>query len=114
MLPELEGRLDGMAMRVPVPNGSITEFVTSLEAEVTESDVNGAFREAAQGDLEGVLGVTDDELVSSDILGVPYSTYVDLESTNVVGGLTKVLTWYDNEYGFSNRMLDLAEYVDEN
>ena len=114
VLPELEGRLDGMAMRVPVPNGSITEFVTSLEAEVTESDVNGAFREAAQGDLEGVLGVTDDELVSSDILGVPYSTYVDLESTNVVGGLTKVLTWYDNEYGFSSRMLDVADHITEN
>jgi glyceraldehyde 3-phosphate dehydrogenase len=114
ILPELEGKLDGMAMRVPVPNGSITEFVTDLEAEVTEADINDAFREAATGELEGVLGVTDDEVVSSDILGVPYSSYVDLSSTNVVAGQTKVLTWYDNEYGFSNRMLDLAEYVAEN
>ena len=113
VLPELEGKLDGMAIRVPVPNGSITEFVTTLEADVTEGDVNGAFREAASGELEGVLGVTDDEVVSSDILGTPYSTYVDLNSTNVVNGLTKVLTWYDNEYGFSNRMLDVAEYVTE-
>jgi len=113
VLPELEGKLDGMAIRVPVPNGSITEFVTTLEADVTEGDVNGAFREAASGELEGVLGVTDDEVVSSDILGTPYSTYVDLNSTNVVNGLTKVLTWYDNEHGFSNRMLDVAEYVTE-
>jgi len=113
VLPELEGKLDGMAIRVPVPNGSLTEFVVDLDADVTEGDVNGAFRKAAAGDLAGVLGVTDDELVSSDILGVPYSTYVDLGSTNVVAGMTKVLTWYDNEFGFSNRMLDIAEYVTE-
>ncbi|PSQ02698.1 type I glyceraldehyde-3-phosphate dehydrogenase [Halobacteriales archaeon QS_4_69_31] len=113
VLPELEGKLDGMAIRVPVPNGSLTEFVVDLDEDVTEGDVNGAFREAAAGDLAGVLGVTDDELVSSDILGVPYSTYVDLGSTNVVAGMTKVLTWYDNEFGFSNRMLDVAEYVTE-
>ncbi len=113
VLPELEGKLDGMAMRVPVPNGSITEFVTTLETDVTEGDINGAFREAASGELEGVLGVTDDEVVSADILGVPYSTYVDLESTNVVGNMAKVLTWYDNEYGFANRMLDIAAYIIE-
>ena len=113
VLPELEGKLDGMAIRVPVPNGSLTEFVVDLDEDVTEGDVNGAFRKAAAGDLAGVLGVTDDELVSSDILGVPYSTYVDLGSTNVVAGMTKVLTWYDNEFGFSNRMLDVAEYVTE-
>ena len=114
VLPELEGRLDGMAIRVPVPNGSITEFVADLEADVTEGDVNAAFREAAAGELEGVLGVTDDEVVSSDVLGVPYSTYVDLQSTNVVGDLTKVLTWYDNEFGFSSRMLDVADHITEN
>ena len=114
VLPELEGRLDGMAIRVPVPNGSITEFVADLEADVTEGDVNAAFREAAAGELEGVLGVTDDEVVSSDVLGVPYSTDVDLQSTNVVGDLTKVLTWYDNEFGFSSRMLDVADHITEN
>ena len=114
VLPELEGRLDGMAIRVPVPNGSITEFVADLEADVTEGDVNAAFREAAAGELEGVLGVTDDEVVSSDVLGVPYSTYVDLQSTNIVGDLTKVLTWYDNEFGFSSRMLDVADHITEN
>jgi glyceraldehyde 3-phosphate dehydrogenase len=111
VLPELEGRLDGMAIRVPVPNGSITEFVVDLNEEVTEADVNDAFREAAAGELEGVLGVTDDEVVSTDIQGTPYSSYVDLQSTNVVNGMTKILTWYDNEFGFSNRMLDVAEFV---
>ena len=113
VLPQLEGKLDGMAIRVPVPNGSITEFVVDLDEDVTESDVNAAFEAAADGELEGVLGVTNDELVSSDILGDPYSTQVDLSSTNVVNGQTKILTWYDNEYGFSNRMLDVAEYITE-
>jgi glyceraldehyde 3-phosphate dehydrogenase len=113
VLPELDGKLDGMAIRVPVPNGSITEFVVDLEEDVTEGDVNAAFREAAAGELEGVLGVTEDELVSSDITGQPYSTLVDLPNTNVVAGQTKVLTWYDNEYGFSNRMLDVGTYVAE-
>jgi len=113
VLPQLEGKLDGMAIRVPVPNGSITEFVVDLDEDVTEGDVNAAFEEAAAGELEGVLGVTDDDVVSSDITGDPYSSQVDLQSTNVVGGMTKILTWYDNEYGFSNRMLDVAEYITE-
>ncbi|MBV0902580.1 type I glyceraldehyde-3-phosphate dehydrogenase [Haloarcula salina] len=113
VLPQLEGKLDGMAIRVPVPNGSITEFVVDLSEDVTEGDVNAAFEEAAAGELEGVLGVTDDDVVSSDITGDPYSSQVDLQSTNVVGGMTKILTWYDNEYGFSNRMLDVAEYITE-
>ncbi len=114
ILPQLEGKIDGMAMRVPVPNGSITEFVVTLDADVTESAVNDAFRAAADdGPLAGVLGYTDDEVVSSDIVGLPFSSYVDLNSTNVIadGDLLKILTWYDNEYGFSNRMLDTAAYV---
>jgi len=114
VLPQLEGKIDGMAMRVPVPAGSITEFVVSLDEQVTEEEVNAAFRDAADsGPLAGVLGYTDDEVVSSDIAGLPFSSYVDLGSTNVIAGgkLLKVLTWYDNEYGFSNRMLDTAAYV---
>lgn len=111
VLPQLEGKLDGMAIRVPVPNGSITELVVDLDTEVTEGDVNAAFEEAAAGEMEGVLGVTNDEIVSSDILGDPYSTQVDLSQTNIVNGLTKILTWYDNEYGFSCRMLDVAGYI---
>jgi len=113
VLPQLEGKLDGMAIRVPVPNGSITELVVDLEADVTEADVNAAFEDAASGEMEGVLGATSEPVVSTDILGDPYSTQVDLESTNIVNGLTKILTWYDNEYGFSCRMLDVAQYVTE-
>ncbi|MDB9233750.1 type I glyceraldehyde-3-phosphate dehydrogenase [Halorubrum ezzemoulense] len=114
VLPQLEGKIDGMAMRVPVPSGSLTEFVVSLDETVTEEEVNAAFREAADsGPLAGVLGYTDDEVVSSDIVGLPFSSYVDLQSTNVIAGgkLLKILTWYDNEYGFSNRLLDMAAYV---
>jgi len=112
ILPELEGKIDGMAMRVPVPNGSITDFTVQLEGSPTVEDINDAFREAADGELVGVLGYTDEEVVSSDIVGWPFSSTVDLESTNVVGdGFAKVLTWYDNEYGFSNRMLDMAAFV---
>jgi len=113
VLPDLEGKLDGMAMRVPVPDGSITEFVFTLEEDATESDINAAFEDAAAGELEGVLGVSHDAIVSRDVLGQPYSTLVDLENTNVVNGLVKVLTWYDNEFGFANRMLDLATHIDE-
>ena len=114
VLPQLDGKIDGMAIRVPVPTGSITEFVVTLDETVTAEAVNDAFRDAADsGPLAGVLGYTDDEIVSSDIVGLPFSSYVDLESTNVIadGKLLKILTWYDNEYGFSNRMLDMAAFV---
>ncbi|RAW47013.1 type I glyceraldehyde-3-phosphate dehydrogenase [Halorubrum sp. 48-1-W] len=114
VLPQLDGKIDGMAIRVPVPTGSITEFVVDLEENVTAEAVNDAFRTAADdGPLAGVLGYTDDEIVSSDITGLPFSSYVDLQSTNVIadGSLLKVLTWYDNEYGFSCRMLDMAVHV---
>ncbi|MFC7231725.1 type I glyceraldehyde-3-phosphate dehydrogenase [Saliphagus sp. GCM10025308] len=112
VLPELEGKLDGMAIRVPVPNGSITDLTVDLEADVTKDDLEAAIREAADGELAGVLGYTDEEIVSRDIVGLPFSSYVDLESAMVLeDGLVKILTWYDNEYGFSNRMLDLATYV---
>jgi len=117
ILPQLEGKLDGMAIRVPVPTGSLTELVVDLDADASAEDINDAFRDAADsGPLAGVLGYTDDEVVSSDIVGLPFSSYADLNSTNVVGedGLAKILTWYDNEYGFSSRMVDMAEFlVDE-
>ncbi|MCL7417025.1 MAG: type I glyceraldehyde-3-phosphate dehydrogenase [Halalkalicoccus sp.] len=112
VLPNLEGKLDGMAMRVPVPTGSITDLVVDLEADVGAEEVNEALREAADGDLKGVLGYTDDEIVSRDIVGLPFSSYVDLDSTlSVEGGQVKVLAWYDNEFGFASRMLDLAQHI---
>lgn len=112
VLPQLAGKLDGMAMRVPVPNGSITDFTVSLAEPVGRDAVNAAIREAATSDLAGVLGVTDEEIVSRDILGLPYSSMVDLPSTMSIGdGFVKVLAWYDNEYGFANRLLDLSEYI---
>ncbi len=99
-------------MRVPVPNGSITDLTVDLASDVGREEVNAAFKEAATGDLEGVLGYTDDEIVSRDILGLPFSSYVDCGSTiSIEGGQVKVLAWYDNEYGFANRMLDLARHV---
>ncbi|MFP8954657.1 type I glyceraldehyde-3-phosphate dehydrogenase [Natrialbaceae archaeon A-arb3/5] len=112
VLPQLEGKLDGMAIRVPVPNGSITDFTVDLEEDITKEELEEAVRDAADDELAGVLGYTDEEIVSRDIVGMPFSSYVDLEASMVLeGGLVKVQTWYDNEFGFSNRMLDLATYV---
>ncbi|ADD07335.1 glyceraldehyde-3-phosphate dehydrogenase (NAD) (phosphorylating) (plasmid) [Natrialba magadii ATCC 43099] len=112
ILPGLEGKLDGMAMRVPVPNGSITDITVNVEADITRDDLLEAIRGAADNGLAGVLGYTDDEIVSRDIVGLPFASYVDLESAMVVANdIVKVLAWYDNEYGFSTQMLDLARYV---
>ena len=111
VLPQLAGKLDGMAMRVPVPDGSITDLVVTLEADVGAEEVNAALEDAASGELEGVLGFTEDDVVSSDIIGQSFSSIIDANSTMATSGQVKVLAWYDNEYGFANRMLDLAEYV---
>ncbi|MFC7114341.1 type I glyceraldehyde-3-phosphate dehydrogenase [Natronoarchaeum sp. GCM10025703] len=112
VLPQLEGKLDGMAMRVPVPDGSITDLTVDLAEEVSAEEINAAFEEAANGELEGVLGYTEDELVSRDVIGQPYSSLVDANSTmKVEDGLVKVLAWYDNEVGFSHRMIDVAHYI---
>jgi glyceraldehyde 3-phosphate dehydrogenase len=113
VLPNLAGRLDGMAIRVPVPTGSITQLTVDLADSPDAAAINDALRAAADGPMAGVLGYTDDEVVSRDIVGLPFSSYVDLNSTAVVGedGLATVLTWYDNEYGFSNRMLAVARHV---
>lgn len=112
ILPELEGKFDGRAMRVPVPDGSISDLTINLETDVTDADVADAIRTAADGRLAGVLGYTDDEIVSQDVVGLPIPSYVDLESLMVVDDdMVKILVWYDNEYGFSRQMLDLAAYV---
>ena len=113
VLPELEGKLDGMAMRVPVPNGSIIDFVVRTEEEVSVDAVNDAFRKASESPrLERIIGITDDEVVSQDIVGMDYSALVDASSTMVLGDRTaKVVAWYDNEWGYGRRVVDLAEYV---
>ncbi|AFZ74034.1 type I glyceraldehyde-3-phosphate dehydrogenase [Natronobacterium gregoryi] len=112
VLPEFEGKLEGMAMRVPVPNGSITDITVNIEDDVEREEVIDAIRAAADDELAGVLGYTDDEIVSRDIVGLPFASYVDLESLMVAANDTvKVLAWYDNEYGFSNQMIELAKHV---
>lgn len=111
-LPELKGRLDGLALRVPVPDGSITDIVAVLNAEVTKEEVNEAYREAAQSArLKGILKYTDDEIVSSDIVGDSHSCIIDGQSTMANGNMVKVLGWYDNEWGYSCRLVDLTALV---
>lgn len=112
VLPELKGKLDGLALRVPVPNVSITDLTVVLEKSVTKEEVNEAFRKAAEGPLKGILAYTEEPIVSSDVNHTPYSAVVDGLSTMVVGGnLVKVLAWYDNEWGFSCRMVELIELI---
>jgi glyceraldehyde 3-phosphate dehydrogenase len=113
VLPQLEGKMDGLAMRVPVPAGSIIDFVAQTEKPVSVEIVNEAFRRASETPhMEGILGISDEELVSADIIGSTYSALVDAESTMVLGDHTvKVLAWYDNEWGYAKRVADLAEYI---
>ena len=110
VIPELDGRLTGYSLRVPVPVVSIVDLTVTLKNEVTAAEVNAAFRKAAQsGPLRGILGYSDEPLVSSDYRGDPRSSIIDGLSTLVIGGkLVKILAWYDNEWGFSNRLVDLA------
>ncbi|HEU4481382.1 MAG TPA: type I glyceraldehyde-3-phosphate dehydrogenase [Actinomycetota bacterium] len=111
-MPELKGRLDGLALRVPVPDGSITDIVAVLGSEVSKEDINNAYREAAQSErMKGILKYTEDPIVSSDIVGDPHSCVIDGLSTMANGNLVKVLGWYDNEWGYSNRLVDLTELV---
>ena len=108
VLPQLKGKLDGMAMRVPVPDGSTVDLVTVMGRDVTVDDVNEAVRKAARGPLEGILSYSEDPLVSSDIIGNPHSCIFDSLSTRVLGGnFIKTIAWYDNEWGYSNRVVDL-------
>ncbi len=111
--PELQGKVDGMAMRVPVPDGSITDFVAQISNEATADDVNAAFKQAADGELSGVLEYSEAPLVSSDIVGNPASCVFDSPLTMSNGDTVKVLGWYDNEWGYSNRTVDLVQYMGE-
>ena len=111
-LPELKGKMDGFALRVPVPDGSVTDLVCVLKREVTKDEVNEAYRQAAEnGSLKDILSYTEDPIVSSDIVGSPYSCTFDSLSTMAIGNLVKVIGWYDNEWGYSNRLVELVQLV---
>ncbi len=112
VLPELKGKLDGLSIRVPTPTVSLVDLVANLGRDTTKEEVNNTFRKYAAGPMKGILAVTDEQLVSTDFIGSPYSSIVDLPETFVTGGrMVKVLSWYDNEWGFSTRMCDLLTFV---
>jgi glyceraldehyde 3-phosphate dehydrogenase len=111
VMPELKGRLDGYSLRVPVPVGSITDLVVELEREVTKDEVNAAYKAAAEGPLKGYLVYSEDPIVSSDIVGSPASCTFDAPLTMANGNQVKVFGWYDNEWGYSNRLADITSLV---
>jgi glyceraldehyde 3-phosphate dehydrogenase len=111
IFPQLEGKLGGCGMRVPVPDGSLTDITCVLKKEVTVEEINAAFKKAAEGSLKGILEYTEDPIVSIDIVGNPHSCIYDAEFTSVVGNMVKVIGWYDNEYGYSNRLCELVQKV---
>jgi glyceraldehyde 3-phosphate dehydrogenase len=111
VLPELKGKLDGFALRVPIPTGSATDLTVTVSREVTVDEVNAAVKAAADGELKGYLSYTEDEIVSSDIVTDPSSCIFDSGLTRTIGNQVKVVGWYDNEWGFSNRLIDLIRLV---
>lgn len=114
VIPELDGEFDGIAFRVPTITVSLTDVTVVLDEQVTRDEINDTFRKAAQQGMEGILDTTDEPLVSSDFIGNPYSSVVDTQMTRVVDGdLAKVVAWYDNEWGYANRLIELAEIAVE-
>jgi glyceraldehyde 3-phosphate dehydrogenase len=111
VLPELKGKLHGMAMRVPVPDGSVVDLTVELEKEASVEDVNAALKAASEGPLKGILGYTEDPIVSCDVIGQSYSSLIDSLATIKLGNLVKVVSWYDNEMGYSNRVVDLVSKI---
>ncbi|HRZ95102.1 MAG TPA: type I glyceraldehyde-3-phosphate dehydrogenase [Candidatus Moranbacteria bacterium] len=111
VIKHLEGKLDGISLRVPTPVVSIADFICTLKKEATAEEINAAFKEFSQNEMKGVLAVSDESLVSMDFKGDMHSAIVDLPLTMVNGNLAKVVGWYDNEWGYSNRLVELAEYI---
>ncbi len=112
VIPELKGKLNGYAMRVPTPNVSVVDLVADLERKVSIEEVNAALKAASEGSMKGILGYTEEPLVSIDFNGDKRSSIVDAQCTMLVDGdMVKVLAWYDNEWGYSNRVVDLAEFI---
>lgn len=111
VIPDLKGKVDGMAVRVPTPTGSLVDFVATVGKEASKDELVKAFEAAAAGPMKGVLDVSNEPLVSSDIIGNPFSSIVDVQATSVSGNLVKVITWYDNEWGYSARVADLVKFM---
>ncbi len=112
VIPELKGRMDAIAVRAPIPDGAITDIVAHLKKDVSVETINEAFKKAAKGELKGILDYSEDEIVSADIIGDTHSGIVDASSTRVImNRVVKVLVWYDNEYGYSRRLLELSDYI---
>jgi glyceraldehyde-3-phosphate dehydrogenase type I len=111
IFPDLKGKLDAIALRVPTPDVSVVDFVAELEKETTREEINSTFKKAGEGDLKGILLYSEEPLVSSDFIGCPYSAVFDAELTKVINNVVKVFGWYDNEYGYSARTVELFEYI---
>ncbi len=111
VIPEMKGKLDGYAVRVPTPDVSMVDLTVTLEKAATKQEINEAMKKAAETNLKGVLGYTTEELVSIDYMGATESSYFDSKLTNVIGSTAKIVSWYDNEVGFSNRVIDLANFI---
>lgn len=111
VIPEMIGKLDGYAVRVPTPDVSMVDLTVNLEKKATKQEINDAMKKASETYLKGYLGYTEEELVSMDFLGTTESSYFDSKLTNVIGNTAKIVSWYDNEVGFSNRVIDLANFV---
>lgn len=109
VIPELNGKLDGIAVRVPTPTGSLVDLVCILKTEATKEEINAAMKEAAEGPMKGILEYTEDEIVSCDVIHDPHSSIFDAKSTMVKGKMIKIMSWYDNEWGYSNRVVDLID-----
>ncbi len=111
VVPELKGRLDGYSVRVPTPNVSLVDLVAEVKANTTVDEVKAALKSAAEGELKGILGYTEDPVVSTDMMSNPHSSIVDATLTKVIDNMVKVVSWYDNEWGYSCRVVDLVEYI---
>lgn len=111
VIPEMIGKLDGYAVRVPTPDVSLVDLTVVLEKKATKQEINEAMKKASTGNLKGILGYTEEELVSMDFMGATESSYLDAKLTNVIGNTAKIISWYDNEVGFSNRVIDLANFI---
>jgi glyceraldehyde 3-phosphate dehydrogenase len=112
VLPELAGKIDGISIRVPTPDASVTDFVAVLGKNASAAEVNAVLKEAAEGAMKGILEYTEDPIVSTDVIGNPASSIIDgLMTSSIAGNLVKVLSWYDNEWGYSNRCIDLFKLM---